>query len=629
MTDQTVVAVPIRWVGALDGAPFAGDGPIPVQRPAAASRAAEWERVLSGWFDPHSGPVPADRVVICWETRALAAATVYGDRCAGELTVCADLDDVLAAIAARPGRAAVVVAFSDRLTVAALVRIDAAAEAAGCPLGFLYGRDTAGLSFAVAKALLRPAVGLSGVDSYDAPAHRAEDNARGLPADVAGGLRRPALVKVIRSHGEGGHAKLGDTVVCGLLDAAEFPGATDEGCSREARSCKRAAPRNATVVFGGEVAAPIVFFLCCNGFNVAGELFPSPVSLAVALAEGSAGAVIAPVRPLVAPDDLVAALHRMIAEGGPLGVVVRRLNELSARLDQPNAFVLHGDPCLTLPTGAAGPAAPPVAEESLDPVRDWLVRLMRHATRGRRVLRSARAWLGGRGADLLDPLAAELDRAEHLAVNAMKWAEGAPGGESRARLLRTTTLLRAAVAKWDRAAGRMLLLVRDSLDAYDLGHYDQLLAGIEPGEPCARCGTPTERHRFGRGEEADQARVGVLCLVCGPVREHRVDGPAVAVTAERAGHRLLLRAGLTVPPSARPLLHGVQLYLRFFDKALDRCVHEEARTVPAEDQVVEFAVELPDRLSADLHSVRLVATTGFDIAYARARFAHLPEGAAR
>jgi hypothetical protein len=186
MTDQTVVAAPVRWVGALDGTPFAGDGPLPVQRPADASRAAEWERVLTERFDPHSRPVPADRVVICWETGALAAATVYRDRCAGELTVCADLDDVLAAVAARPGRPVVVVAFAGRLTVAALVRIDAAADAAGCPLGFLYGRDAAGLSFAVAKALLLPAPGLSDVDNYDAPAHRAEDNARGLPADVAG-----------------------------------------------------------------------------------------------------------------------------------------------------------------------------------------------------------------------------------------------------------------------------------------------------------------------------------------------------------------------------------------------------------------------------------------------------------
>jgi hypothetical protein len=171
----------------------------------------------------------------------------------------------------------------------------------------------------------------------------------------------------------------------------------------------------------------------------------------------------------------------------------------------------------------------------------------------------------------------------------------------------------------------VLLDVRETIDVYDLGHYDQVLVAAERGEACERCGTPTERHVFGRGEDAGQARVAVLCLACGPVREYRVHGLSLTMTADGSRDRLRLRAELTVPPGKPALLHGVHLHLRFFDKARDCCVHEESRTVPAENQTIEFRIDLPQGLSPDLHSVRLIAMNGFDLAYARVRFAHLPE----
>ncbi|MFE4924866.1 hypothetical protein [Streptomyces sp. NPDC056661] len=564
-------------------------------------------------------------MVICWGTRALAAARIYNNGCAGDLIVCQDLDEVVSAIQTGAGAPVIVVAFAVQLTVAALTRIDDAARSGKSWLGFLCGRDEAGLSFAVAKALRSPRAELTAVDLFDAPAHGSAENMRRLPPDVSGGLRRPALVKIIRSHGEGGHAKLGHTVICGLLDEEEFPGGAERGCTRSPRSCKRAEPMGAEVVFGNEVAAAVVFFLCCNGFSVAGELFPSQVSLALAFAEGTASAVIAPVRPLLAPDELLAQLQRMVSQGGPLGDIVGRLNQLCDRLGQPHAFVLHGDPSLVLPASGTGPDEPTDHEEPLDPIRTWLIRALQHASRARRLLRSLHAWSAGRSGDPFDRLTTDLDRVERLALNAFKWAEDEPTGDSRVRLMRNITVLRTMIAKWDRTASQLLLDHRETIDAYDVGHYDQLLIAVERGDVCARCGTPTEWHRFGHGEGPEQARIGVLCLVCGPVREHRASGPVLTMTAAQSiDHFLRLHATLSFDADMPPLLHGVHVHLRFFDKARDRCVHEESRTVAAEDQTIDFEIPLPADLSGDLHSVRLVATTGFDTAYARVRFGHVP-----
>jgi hypothetical protein len=386
------------------------------------------------------------------------------------------------------------------------------------------------------------------------------------------------------------------------------------------------------VLFGDELAALVVAFVCCNGFNVAGELYPSPVSMSLAFAEGWAGAVIAPIRPLIAPDDMVSVLHDGLVTGRPLGAIVARLNEMSDHMGQPDAFVLHGDPAAALP--ASRPPTPARALPEVDrdrsrlvELRDRLVLTLRHAERGRRLLRSARAWLGERASGLLDPIDHQFTRVEQLAVNAIKWAEINPSAESLDRLLRTGTVLRLAIRRWDQDVARLLLSARDAVDAFDLGHYDQVLAEVRAGSACRRCTTPTEIHVFGRGEPPDDHRLAELCRVCGPVAEGRAEGPRIVVRDSprtgTAGAEFAMRAELIVPEAPRPI-DTVQLYVRFFDKANDVCVYEDARAVPAEPRTIEFRFPLPDRLGADLHSVRVAAVCGFDVAYARARFAGLP-----
>lgn len=630
------------WISSVsEYAVRAGAAPgccVPVLRPERGDQAVRWYEILRTQFDGAIDPVAGERLVLAWGARASAAAKLYAAMSSSRLVVCSDVEEIVSAIAGSAEPNVVVVGVTESLTVSMIVRISTSAAESGMSVGFLCGRDQPGLAFSVAKALLRPRADLARHDVFDASSHRAEDDRRMPPEDLCRALIRPSLVKVLRSHGEGGHAKLPGVVVCGLPDPVEFPEAPSAGCTREPRNCKRAQPLDAAVVLGGELTAPVVCFLCCNGFNVAGELYPSSVSMALSLIEGWAAAVIAPIRPLIVSGEMMATLQRGLACGEPLGSVVDRLNELSGRIGQRAAFVLHGDPCLALPVNGecahqAVSVAPPMAHDGfangkLADLQDWLVLLLRQADQGRRLLRSAHAWLGDRAGDLLEPLTARSERIERLAVDALKWAESDPAGNSWQQLRRTATLIRLCVAQWDKEISRLMLALRDTLDPYDIGHYDQVRAEIQNGGSCDRCETPTEIHVYGRGDHPTQQRVARLCLVCGPVSEHRAVGLALTVPASARigtpGERFRLCAELSFPVGQPRVVDSAQLHLRFFDKANDRCVHEEQRTVSACDQTVEFDFALPADLGVDLHSVRLAAASGFDLAYARVRFASLP-----
>lgn len=636
----------VEWLGATDY--FArvsqpdGDGPIPVLRPERRDQAALWRRIIDTQFERAPRPDSSDRRVIAWGDPASCPAKVFARWSASSMVVCGTLDEIVAEVRLCREAGIVVLALAPQLLVAAMARISSAARASGKGLGFLCGRTEPGLSFSVAKALLQPVM-RSNCDVFDAPHHDQKRNKVGSPEDIVERLRRPALFKVIRSHGEGSHAKLPGVVICGLLDEVEFPDAPDQGCSRHGPRCKRGHSFGARVVFGDQLAAPVIGFACCNGFNVAAELYPSPTSIALSLVEGWAAAVIAPMRPLTVPDYAMDRLCGGLVSGEPLGAIVQALDELSSRAGQPNAFVLHGDPLYALPRidGARlGPsagsrqavAAAATANDSTAPdlaaLQAWLIAVSRQTAQGRRIVRSLEAWLGEADSEAVRPLAVRLDRIEPMVLNMMKWAEARPVQASLLALRRSTMAIRLSVAQWDKEVTKILLGARRRVDAFDVGHYDQVRIDLQDGPACRRCGTPLEVHRFGRGLPSHEHRIATLCSVCGPVEAYRATGPRLIIADSPKmgldGDIFSLRAILQVPPGAEPVVGGAQMLLRFYDKTRDSCVHEEARSVVAESQTVDFQFELPQNVGRELHSIHLVAACGFDISYARARFASLP-----
>jgi hypothetical protein len=604
----------------------AGDAPaVSVLRPHDAEVAARWSRVLDEEFDVLRAPAAGERVVLALGARVAAPAGVFARLSGSRLVVCDTVDEVLAGVAGASEGSVVVVAVAAELTVARLMKISEVCAAALKTCGFLTGRDLPGVAFSVAKALLLRRPDLGGVRVFDAPSHRQVDNRERPGGSLVADLTGQSAMKLIRSHGEGGHAKLPGTVVCGLVDATEFPDAPDSGCSEESRRCKRAG--HASVVFAHEIRAPMVTFVCCNGFNVAGELYPSPVSMALGFAEGWAGALISPVRPLIAPDTMVAELLDLLQRGVPFGEVVSRMNELGALLGQPHAFVLHGDPLDRLHLPAE--TAQGVEEQApLAPVDiDWIFAALRQSERGARLLRSARAWFGEDAPKALTQLSHQLANIEENLLNALKWAQSLPTGDSLRRLTLSRTFITSAVGSWDRAMCALLLEGREIFDAYDVGHYDQRLTALAPGPPCGRCGTPVERSTYSAGRGADDDREAEACPICGPLSEGRRDGLRVSVvesTPEGSADEPFSLTARVVAPPGRPVGRAVHLRLRFFDKASGRCVVDETRTVPMADQDVEFTCVLPDDLGVDLHSIRLVAVNGFEVAYARARFVGRP-----
>lgn len=599
-----------------------GVSAVPVLRPADHSVAELWNQVLREQFAGPRPPQPDARLVLCVAGPATGPATVLARLTGARLVLLTGFASVAAEVAVASERSVVVVAPAADLTVGRIIDVARACDDAGRTWGVLTGRGLPELAFAVAKAVLRPSAGLTGGTVVDAPSHRMDEN-RPLTAE----LTEPGLFTLIRSHGEGGHAKLPGTVVCGLVDDVEFPDHPDVGCSRRDRRCKRA-PADATVLFAGEVRAPVVAFVCCNGFNVAGELYPSPVSMALGMAEGWVGALIAPVRPLVAPDSMVARMRELMHAGVPYGEVVRQLNELSGRLGQPYAFVLHGDPLARLDPVVAGAVETGGGPDEAVADQEWTLRALAQTERGARLLRSIRAWLGENTPAEVAELDARLAKAARSLLNALKWAESLPTAASVSAQARTRFLTGSLISAWDRAMCSLLLEAREIFDAYDAGHYDQRLVRVGPGDPCARCGTPTEVAVFGGGGRgADDERRAEACVICGPISEGRAAGLRLMViesTREgRAGDRYVLRVRIS-PPQAGPVARGVHLRMRFFDKAAGGCVADQTLSVPVTEEEVEFGFDLPEGLGVDLHSVRVVAVSGYDVAYARARFIGLP-----
>jgi hypothetical protein len=627
----------IRWLNSLDEyreVARSSAGELPVLAPPAREQQLRWDEVLRTLYVPAPGPsAPGELVVVCGEELA-PLARYFAGRKGARFLLSESPEATAAAIMAASEPCVVVLSLASGLKTGAVGRLVSTARLAGKQLGFLSGRTMSGLSFSIAKALMTPRPGLRGVEVFDAVEHRLDHSA---PANhLTQRLRRPNSATVIRSHGEGSHAKLPGLTVCGLLDAVEFPDAPSQGCSWSERRCKRSPVGATDVVFGRELVSPVVFFVCCNGFNFAAELYPSPVSISLSLAEGWASAVVAPLRPLIAPDATFEAIQQHLSQGDSLGSIVDLLNEISEQLGQPNTFALHGDPQLRLSAPAAEPerqpeCSPPRRKRESRPaeaadIQSWLVRLLRHAERGRRLTRSIGAWLGGEEQGVTEPATSLLTKVERLAIYALKRAEGQ--NVPHTDLVRATVPIRMLVRQWDSFVAELLLSMRERVDPFDVGHYDQQLVERRSGQPCRRCGTPLESYVYGRGEPEEEHRVAFLCCVCGPVSEHRVRGLALEVEEStpsgRGGENLLIRAQLRAPEGGEPLVGSTEVALRFFDKARNLCVHSVRRTVATATSVIDYSLPLPEGLSPDLHSIRLVAVSGFDVSYARLRFAGLP-----
>lgn len=555
--------------------------------------------------------------------RLLGSAPVWsGRRVSAELR---------AFVAQRPERRMVAIGLAHRLTVARVESLLAEEVDLNGRIGFVSGRSAEAIAHSLAKMAAVPRDDLAPLEIFDGVA---PDLDHGL-ADEEGlraRLVRPARVKILRCHGEGSHAKFAGLTVCGLLDRHEFEAHPDLGCSRPDGRCKRAPPVvRGQVVFGDDIGAQLVFFLCCNGFNLARELYPSPVSIALSLIEGQAAAVVAPTRPVIVPDALLSDLIGRIDAGGRLGDIVEALNAACRTLDGCAPFVVHGDPGMEIAASVGssevGVRTPGLRQASPDAkvaeatakLRRRLVQLRANAGRCARVLDSMRA---AAPQVELAPLDSALANLKRLVLYTLKRSETVLDADLLRPALRDEGLIGALVQRLDVQLARTVVEARRHVDPFDLFHYDQIREGAVDGAPCERCGTVTRILRFGATEPEADAREGLDCPVCGPKAEQRREG--LSLNVAHCFEPPILHLGVAARPPRVPVVPYAAVALRFFDKARDRCVASLDELVEVGAASLERAVTLPADLSPDLHSVRLVAASGLDLAYVRLRVAGGP-----
>ncbi len=626
----------IDWhsdLGSYCAALRAGEDSVPLLRSGIAERDARWAEVLTSLYGPGSiASRPPCHIVSIGEAAgpvAEALSARYGSRHARLF----DVDGLGDALRDAREVYCMIVSMASDLCASRVVKALQAARRAGLSIGFVAGRDPAGLGFSVAKTLLNPVDTDSALGVFDAVSHHLDHDAADS-AEIDRALRKPQDVKVIRSHGEGAHAKLPGLTVCGLLDDTEFSEAPDVGCSRTRDACKRAPPGKwRGVLFASEIVSPTVVFVCCNGFSFAQDHYPSPVSISLALTEGWAGSVIAPVRALVAPDSLMDLVYDMIGRGVRTGDAVVCLNEHCLEAGQGMTFALHGDPRQVFgnatrafdPPAAIADGARKLSRADGDHHRYWVATFLRGLRRGQRYLEALCVCIGPDMVEAIRMLQMELSGLLATTIEVARFADAACTQEELARLRQDVSLLNLKARALDAKAVGAILETRSSADPYDLGHYDQFTRDSADGPDCRRCGTALDLHYFGDSPTAEDARVGELCCVCGPYREYRAKGIRIEPTLMADGSddtRCLVIAVrvLRDGPSPAPFPFA-SVALRFFDKGRDRCIASLSQNVALNDDAVAFRIDLPHDLSPDLHSIRMLASCGLDLCYARLRFA--------
>ncbi|MDC9597413.1 hypothetical protein [Xenorhabdus anantnagensis] len=626
----------INWLNTLaeyNDVVDSGSG-IPIIRPENSTQEIRWRQVIEEMYtEKLRTSYNKDVAIFNMDENTWPMALLYAKVMDYRVIPINDIDSIKLLMQEVKEKSILIIAMAHELKVGFVASMLEMAAHAGKTIGFLCGRTLSSLSYLVAKSLLIPSLSEQNEFLIDAPKHKYTSD-ESDPEQLAVLLSQPAMLKTIRSHGEGSHAKLPLLTVCGLLEETEFPLMPECGCSSITRRCKRAHGKT-HVFYGLDIRAYAINYICCNGFNVAEELYPSPVSMTLALTEGWPAAVLAPIRPLIAPDYLLTLLRKMAKEKVPLGQIAAALNDTCTALGQPFTFALLGDPTLQLSLKNEKQSLPTVQpehgeSESVSKAIAWIKTVLEESIHGHRLLRSIDAWLGDTVAEQLSALRTKLMDIERLALFSLKKYEASHSLENNKELVRDNALIQLLIAQWEKIMVSLLHESRASFDAFDLLHYDQLLSTLKTSEPCQRCGTLMETSLFGNAGITTGCSETRMCRVCGPLSAYRCGGIRLENQTEtliaRQGESVTAKIRLYIPHSVHLITHRVHLELRGYDKSTGQCFASALKTTELKnDNVIKFEFKLDENQGCDLHSIRIIAVSGFDIAFLRIRLVCLPK----
>lgn len=647
----------------------------PVLLPAESWRAGRWREVLGGLS---GGPPPRDagaHAVASLGGEYELVARVFARRTTREYLGVVDEPRLLAAVADRNRDSLLVVAPPHALKVELLRQL----QAAECRWGVLTGRDLPAATFVAAKLLDGPAprehgylVCGEGV-ALEGPGHEPGP----LEPQQLGGTPRSTLL--IDAHGEGAHLNLGSVVICGLPDEVErdSTGIVAGGCSSVdgVAHCKRSHGKT-TVVLARELEADDLVVLSCCGFSIAGEGYPSSVSLVLAALEGRARSVMASDR-IAGFATWVIPLLAQVCRGRGLGPLWVLVGEIEVNTRGGRSYVLVGDPAQGLgdlprldsgpvqvpPPGAifelgvladasviAPSAAVPMlrgmrhaairtehplslsvrdASVDLEIAEEWLSTVWSHRHHARHLELGLVAHLEGspQPAEASTEAAAGLDARRSLAdagalvdarVRTMLWALGVTAtegvyGPGVDGAIQATL---AAVAAWDGALAR-LCHAHIGLEDFYFIVAKGVASGLreETGVRCARCSNLVVRvEGHLPGAPSLWFDECPACSICGLCVE--------------GGPRLELSMPHRVGPGTRVTLHidlhdgphsNGWIVVEIKDKARGSMLIRDLIELRGHHH--ELALDLPNELSPDLHSASALWVGELRFAWARCRFA--------
>jgi hypothetical protein len=133
---------------------------------------------------------------------------------------------------------------------------------------------------------------------------------------------------LLHVHGEGSHANLRSAVLCGVDEGVERIGGREvaDGCAPATGRCKRSGGADGNVYSFHMLRTVELLFLSCNGFSVAGEEYPSDNSAVLSLVEGYAAQIVCNDRSVPTGPEQVSAVFTASA-GMCSKALVEVLNE--------------------------------------------------------------------------------------------------------------------------------------------------------------------------------------------------------------------------------------------------------------------------------------------------------------
>src|SRR6185503_15707589 len=560
------------------------------------------------------------------------------------------------------------------------------------PWGVLTARDAPALSFAIAKVLAarRPSRASSG--HLDAIARRHWERAQGAidytEAEFDAETTWPVLhdgewqTLSIHCHGDGAHANFNSVVLCGVADTSER--AVDghsSGCvyDGETTRCKRVHGHERRPFRFGDLQARRMCLFTCNGFSVAGDVYPSDSSFMLSAAEGFPAAVLTTDRRLRFDPWLFPAVHSMLNRES-LAMVGTRLNDLCTFTDGARPYLLYGDPSalaephpgrvspaseahrthvvrlgrvanaaavgfadesdrativrgetLALITGDGASPVPLVdRSDAVDRFRQWLIDLSLRAGRATQLEAAIPEYADLGSCGDVSSLTAARDELWRIS---RRLEIGITEGTRLLAEIGRTGVWQPAVRTWQ-AHMRLLIHMWDHqlaaliLDDLMDRHLSELLREGFPrtdrstGPPCPRCGCAVLQGTASPLLPQHVVHMWMDCPTCGP-REAWDDGaPRLSArppAAIRAGSSMEICLEWT-PTADTPPLDGSDngfLIVHLKDSGLG-CVSFRGiqRATPPRQALT---IPIADNCAPEIHTLRLAFVSGLSVSYLRLR----------